>query len=177
MGFNPRLAPFTIMKTIEVRETSNDSSVAQNFPLFKFPFAGQLVGAYANVRKVQAIGTAVDVAQLATTNTGVNQVSIWKHATADATASYVTALRSAARTGNANSTQGGGLTWKILATAGTAGTSAEPTMYSLTNKSAARRKYLAGDVAVVHIDPYGATNSHRMHILDIQMDYIIGHES
>ena len=177
MGFNPRLAPFTVTKKFEVRETSKASNVIQHFPLFKFPFAGQLVGAYANVRKVQAAGIAVDKPQLATTATGVFEVSIWNHATADTTATYATALRAAARTGNKNSTLGGGLTWKLPLTSGVAGVSGEPSMYTLTNKSATRRKFLAGDVAMVNISPYGATNSNRVHVLDVQMDFIIGHEA
>ncbi len=170
-GFNPRLAPFVVTKSIMVRESSNDAAAAQHFPVYKFPFAGQLLSAYANVRKVQPSAAAVDAAQLATTNTGVNEVSLWKHATADTTATYVTALRAAARTGNQNSTLGGGLTWKIH------GTSAEPTMYTLTNKSAARRKFLAGDVVMMHFLPYAATNSHRQHVVDIQMNFMIGHEA
>jgi len=171
MGFNPRLAPFTITKQIQVRETSNDASVSQHFPIFVFPFAGQLVGARANIRKVQAAGTAVDAGQAATTNTGVDEISIWKHATDDTTATYATGLRAAARTGAQDTSTGGGLHWKI------AGTSSAPGLYALTNKSAARRKFSAGDTAMMHISPYAATNSHRVHVVDIQMDYIIGHEA
>lgn len=177
MGFNPRLAPFSITKQIEVRETSKDAAVSQHFPILKAPFAGQLVGAYANVRKIQAAGTAMDAAQAATTNTGVDEISIWNYATADTTATYATGLRMAARTGDQDSVASDGLNWGLPPTSGVAAVSGTPGLYTLTNKSAARRKFLAGDVLMMHISPYGATNSHRVHAVDVQVDYIIGHEA
>ncbi len=181
MGFNPRLAPFSVLKTIEVRESSKDAGASQHFPVYKFPFAGQLVGAYANVRKVQPLADNPDTGVEATTNTGVDEISIWKHATADTTATYATGLRAAIRTGAQDTSSAAlpGINWRAPhgAPGAARGTSGEKTMYSLTNKSATRRKFLAGDVAMLHISPYGATDSHRIHVVDIQMDFIIGHEA
>ena len=173
MGFNARLAPYTISRTIEIRQSSGGRAVNQNFPLFKFPLAGQLVGAYANVRRITLAGSAHDAAVEATTNTGVDEVSIWKHATADTTATYATALRAAIRTGaqDTSSAAAPGINWRLQTTSGVAG------LYTLTNKSAARRKFLAGDVAYVHVSTYAAaTNAHIGHTVEVQMDYVIGHE-
>ncbi len=177
MGFNPRLAPYSLTCQIEVRETSKDAAKSQHFPIFKFPFAGQILNAHANVRKIQAAGTAMDASVEATTNSGVDEISLWKHATADTTATYATALRSAIRTGAQDTSTGGGVNWRLPVTGNVAATSGEKSMYALTNKSAARRKYLAGDVVYMHISPYGATNSHRVHEVTLQMDYMIGHEA
>ena len=174
MGFNARLAPYTIEKTIEVRGTSKGAAVSQHFPIHKFAFASQLVGAFANVRRIIVAGTGVDLGVVADTTTGVDEVSIWKHATADTTATYATALRAAARTGVQAAAA---LVWAIPVTSGVGGTSGAPSLYTLTNKSAARRKFVAGDVAYMHFGPYGATNLDRAHVVDIQMDFIIGHEA
>ena len=169
MGFNPRLAPYTVFRDLRLHfETGTDTNSLHR-PVFKFPFAGQLVSAYANVDRhlIGAINSAVE----ATTNTGIDEISIWNHATADTTATYATALRSAARTGLQNSSTGGGLNWRLP------GTTGEKSMYALTNKTAARRKFVAGDVAMVHVRNYGATDTSRIFEVHLQMDYIIGHEA
>lgn len=171
MGFNARLAPFTIATTVEVRATSKDAAASQHYPVFRFPFAGQLVGAYANVRKVTLAGTAMDAAVEATTATGVQEISLWKHATDDTTATYATALRAALRTGNKDTSTGGGINWRLPTTSGVNG------LYALTNKSAARRKFGAGDVMLMHIAPYGVTDAHRAYNIELQADYIIGYEA
>jgi hypothetical protein len=45
----------------------------------------------------------------------------------------------------------------------------------MTNQTAARRCFGAGDQAIVAITPtYAATNAHYVFQLDVQMDYIIG---
>lgn len=172
MGFNARLAPFSITRTIEVRESSKDRNANQNFPLFKFPADGQIVGAYANVRR-NILATGPDVAVEATTNTGVDEVNIWKFATADTTATYATALRACYRTGaqDTSSAAAPGINWRLATTSGVDG------LYTLTNKSATRRKFLAGDVAMLHISAYAAaTDAHIGHTVDLQFDYVIGHE-
>lgn len=168
MGFNPRLAPYTVMRDIRLHfETATDTNSLHR-AVWKAPFAAQLVGAYAQAER-HLVG-AVNAAFEATTNTGIDEISIWKHATADTTATYATALRMAARTGNQDSSTGGGVNWRLP------GTTGEKSMYALTNKSAARRKFLAGDVAMAHVRNYGATDTSRIAEVHIQMDYIIGHE-
>lgn len=169
MGFNARLAPYTVFRDLRLHfETGTDTNSLHR-PVWKAPFAAQLVGAFANVDRhlVGVINAAVE----ATTNTGIDEIAIWKHATADTTATYATALRMAARTGNQDSSTGGGLNWRLP------GTTAEKSMYTLTNKTAARRKFLAGDVAMVHVRNYGATDTSRIFEVHLQMDYIIGHEA
>ena len=175
MGFNARLAPYTITRTIQVRATSKDAAASQHLPVFRFPFAGQLVGAYANLRRITLAATAADASVVGTTNTGVDEISLWKHATDDTTATYATSLRAAIRTGAQNSEAGGGLEWRHPSA--TTGVSGEDSMYALTNKTAARRKFGAGDVMLMHISPYGGTDAHRAWDVELQMDYIIGHEA
>ncbi len=171
MGFNPRLAPYSVTRAIDVVCSSKMPGTAQNMPLFRFPAAGMLIGAYANCTRKYADAATKSAEVEATTNTGVEQVSIWLHATDDTTATYATTLRAAKRTGTQDTSTGGGLNWRWPTTSGGYG------LYSLTNCSASRRTFGAGDQAILRIDPYGATDAHRVFQLDVQMDYIIGQES
>ncbi len=171
MGFNPRISPYSLSTQIMVRESSKDVNAAQHFAVFRFPFAGQIIGAYANVHRTYIAAGTADAAIEAETNTGVQEISLWKHATDDTTATYATSLRACARTGNKDTTTGGGLDWHLPTT------SASPSLMSLTNKSATRRKFGAGDVVMMKIAPYGVTDAHRSHRVDLQMDYIIGEEA
>jgi hypothetical protein len=172
MGFNPRLAPFTVSRHFRLHfETAQDTNDLHR-PLFKFPFAGQIIAAYANAERYIAGGlnTAVE----ATTNTGIDEMSIWKHATDDTTATYATGLRSLQRTGAQDSSTGGGINWRLP------GTSGEDSMYSFSNNntaSAARKQYAAGDVAMLYVRNYGATDTSRIFHINVQMDYVIGHEA
>jgi len=166
MGFNPRLAPYSIEKSVQVRVNSAAAGDGQEHPIFKFPFAGQMVGAFANVRRISPTGVAVDAAIAADTTTAIPQVSLWKHATDDTTATYATGLRAAKRTGVA-----GVIAWDLPTTTAIRG------FYTLTNQTAARRKFGAGDAVLVHVDVTGATDAHRAFQVDLQMDYIIGHEA
>jgi hypothetical protein len=170
MGFNPRLAPYSITKSIRVVASSKMGATAQNFPIFRFPFAGQLIGAYANVALSYPDSATKDAAIDAATNANVGQVSIWKHAAADVTATYATALRAAIRTGNNDTSTGGGINWLWPTTSGIDG------LYSLTNKSGARRVFAAGDQALLYFVPSYSTAAHRNFRVDLQMDYIIGQE-
>ena len=171
MGFNPRLAPYSITKSIMVQASSKMAATQQNFPIFRFPFAGQLVGAYANVALSYPDAATKDAAIDAATNANVGHVSIWKHAAADTTATYATSLRAAIRTGANDTSTGGGINWLWPTTSGIDG------LYSLTNKSAARRCFAAGDNALLCFVPSYATNAHHVFRVDLQMDYIIGQEA
>ena len=178
MPFNPRLAPYSITKTLQIRETSGKRGTSQYFPIFRFPRAGQIIGAHANIRRGLVDATAKDAIVEATTNTGVDELSLWKHATDDTTATYATSLRSCIRTGaqDTSSAAAPGINWRgrTVATA----VSGEKTLYALTNKSAARRKYNAGDRVLLHISPYSAsTAAHIIHEVELQVDYILGEES
>lgn len=169
-GFNPRLAPYTLNGNAVFRNSSKDAAVAQHVPIFKFPFAGQLVGAYANARRVSGTAAAADAGIEATTATGVDGIAMWKYATADTTATYASGLRAAKRTGNADTSTGGGINFRLPTVSGT------PGLYTLTNQTAARRTFAAGDVVMLMYDPRGATDAHRLTQVDYQMDYIIGYE-
>jgi hypothetical protein len=171
MGFNSRLAPYTLSRHFRLHfETGSDTNSLHR-PIFKFPFAGQIVEANAVVDRFAA--GAINAAVEATTNTGIDEISIWKHATADTTATYATGLRALQRTGNQNSSTGGGINWRLP------GTSGEDTMYVFSNNNtaaASRKQFLANDVAMLHVRNYGATDTSRIFHVNLQMDYVIGHE-
>lgn len=172
MGFNPRLAPYTVYRDLRLHfETATDTNSLHR-PVFKFPVAGQLVSAHANVDR-HFIGL-VNAGVEATTGTGIDEISLWKHATADTTATYATGLRSLQRTGAQDSSTGGGLNWRLP------GTTGEKSMYAFSDNNtaaAARKKYLAGDVVMVHCRNYGATDTSRIFEVHLQVDYVLGHES
>lgn len=171
MGFNARLAPYSICKSVDIYQSSKMGATAQYAPVFRFPFAGQLIGAYANVAFKTVDGSAKSAAITAATNANVGQVSVFKHAADDTTLTYATGLRAALRTGDNNSAAGGGINWLWPTTTTIDG------LYSLTNKSAARRKFAAGDQAMLYFVPSYATDAHRVFQVDLQMDYIIGYEA
>ncbi len=172
MGFNPRLAPYTVSKSFYFIATSKDAAVVQNLPVYRFPFAGQLVGASANIQ-YKAGGETTFVELLGTTNTGAN-LMLWKFATDDTTATYATGLRALQRTGAANSTASAGISWRRAETSGSVGL----IPFSDNNTaSAARKQFNAGDDVMLQLDPRGATDAHREFRVDLQVDYIIGHES
>jgi hypothetical protein len=169
MGFNPRLAPYSITGSIRRQFTSKDAAAAMNLDIFRFPFAGEIVNAYANALLIGAAGVA-DAIPAATTNTGIGDISIWKATDADTTATYASGIRAVKRTGAANSVASAGIAW-LLST-----TTASPGLYALTNQSATRRKFASGDRAILRVAPRGATDAHRTYDVRYQMNYVIGHE-
>lgn len=178
MGFNPRLHPYTITKQFDLHVTSKDAAAAQDMPVFKFPFAGQLVGASANIM-YQTLGSPGThyIGLEATTNTGVLELSLWKHATNDTTATFATALRALQRTGNANTSTGGGLNWRNAVAGPNVSGSVGLIAFSDNNTaSAARKQFNADDQVLLHIIPYGGTDTHRNFRIDLQVDYIIGRD-
>jgi len=172
MGFNPRLAPYTLAKQLTfVVSSKMADQTTQYQPLFRFPFAGQLIGAYANVTLSYPDCATKDAAIDAATNANITEVSILKHAAADATLTYATGLRAAILTGANDTVTGGGVDYPWPTTSGGVG------MKALTNKTATRRSFVAGDQAIVKFTPDYATTAHYVFRVDLQMDYIIGHES
>lgn len=172
MGFNPRLHPYTVTKEVNLHVTSKDAAAAHNMPVFRFPFAGELVGAAANI--MYSPGAGVHFIEVeATTATGVESISLWKHATDDTTATYATGLRALQRTGTQDTSTGGGLNWRAPTTSGAVGL----IPFSDNNTAnGARRRFNAGDNVLLYVKPYGATDAHRDWRIELQMDYIIGHE-
>lgn len=177
MGFNPRLHPYTVSKSITIHVTSKDAGAIHHVPVFKFPFAGQLVGASANIMYTFADGDhAIGIE--ATTNTGVESIALWKFAAADTTATFATGLRSLQRTGTQDTSTGGGLNWRAAVHGPNASGARGFIAFSDNNTaSAARKQYLQNDEVMLLFDPYGVTNAHRTFRVDLQMDYIIGHET
>ncbi len=169
MGFNPRLAPYTITGSVRHQFTSKDAAAAMNKDIFQFPFAGEIVNAYANILLIGASGVH-DVIPAATTNTGIGDISIWKVADADPTATSASGIRAVKRTGAANSVASAGIAWLETPT------TASPGLYTLTNQTVTRRQFAAGDRAILRVSPRGATNAHRTYEVRYQMNYVIGHE-
>lgn len=160
MGFNARLAPYTVQRRVIYHpDTGTDTHSLDSF-FFRLPFAGQLIGAYACL----AADAAAQAGDDKTTN--LWEVSIWKNSADNTTATYDTADRAAARTGEAANTTGS-LAW------------AANTVYTLTNKSATRRKFDAGDKLYLRTSFTGKTDHPFAppQMLDAQMDYIIGYEA
>ncbi len=179
MGFNPRLAPYTITKQIDLHVTSKDAGAEHNFPVFKFPFAGQLINASANIMYQSTATAGIHYIGLeATTNTGVESVALWKFAAADTTATYATGLRALQRTGTQDTSTGGGLNWRAAVHGPTQSGARGLIAFSDNNTaSAARKQFLQNDEVMLFIKPYGVTDTQRNFRIELQMDYIIGHET
>jgi len=162
MGFNARLAPYTVTREVNFQTNTDTDTFQKDHFIFRFPFAGQLIGAYA------ALGQGGDPVA-ADTTTCLWEVSLWKNSADNTTATYDTADRAAKRTGAVNAT--GGILW------------ASNTVYSLTNETAARRKFAAGDKMFLRTAFTGATTHVTTQFalaqekLEVQADYIIGHEA
>lgn len=171
MGFNPRLALYTTYRDLTLLfETGTDTNSLHR-EVFRFPVAGEVIAAHANVdRHVPGvINTGVE----ATTNTGIDEISLWKFATDDTTATYVTGLRSLQRTGAQDSSTGGGINWRLTGTAG------EPGLYTFSDNNTAanaRKRYNAGDIVMMHVRNYGATDTSRIFEVHLQLDYLLGRE-
>jgi hypothetical protein len=164
MGFNPALAPYTVIKEVNYQTNTDTDTFSKDHFLFRFPFAGQLINSYAALGQ----GAAVQAGDDKTTN--LWEVSIWKNSVDNTTATYATGDRAAARTGEpANTT--GALIWGANR------------VYALTNKSTARRRFAAGDKMFLRTSFTAATTHNitqfalQQEKLEVQMDYIIGYDS
>ncbi|HUT60022.1 MAG TPA: hypothetical protein VNA25_19425 [Phycisphaerae bacterium] len=171
MGFNPRLAPYSLSTALRFVASSAMAATTQYQPLFRFPFQGQLIGAYTNVTRTYADAGTKDAAIDAATDSVITEVSILKHAADDTTLTYATGLRAAILTGANDTSTGGGIDYKWPTTSGGTGLTA------MTNKTATRRTFVQGDQAIVKFTPTWPTNAHYVWRVDLQMDYIIGQES
>jgi len=164
MGFNARLAPFSVVNEVNYQTGTQNAAFTLDHFLFRFPFAGQLIGAYAHLGQ----GASTQDEDDKTTN--LYEVSLWKNSADNTTATYATADRAAKRTGEP-ATTAGSLTWALN------------TVYTLSNLTAARRKFGAGDKMYLRTSFNAATDhakkglSMAQELLEIQMDYIIGYEA
>ncbi len=164
MGFNARLAPYSVVKEVNFQTNTNTDTFTRDHFIFRFPYAGQLIGAYAALGQ----GASAQAADDKTTN--LYEVSLWKNSADNTTATYATDDRAAKRTGEAANTTGS-LTW-------TAGA-----VYTLTNQTAALRTFAAGDKMFLRTGFTAATTHNTTQFglqqekLEIQADYIIGYEA
>lgn len=159
-GFNPRLAPFTVQQRVVYHPDTDNNTHDHDAFFYRFPYAGQLIGAYACLAQDAASQAGDDK------TTNLFEVSIWKNSADNTTGTYATADRAAARTGEAANTTGA-LIWL------------SNRVYTLTNKTATRRKFDAGDKLFLRTR-MKANTDHPFappQMIDVQMDYIIGHES
>lgn len=161
MGFNPRLAPYSVTKEVNYQTNTDVATFELDHFLMKMPFAGQLLGAYTALAQ-GAAPVAVD------TTTALYEVSIWKNSADNTTATYATGDRAAKRTGAVNQT--GAIAW------------ASNTVYALTNQTATRRNFDAGDklylrTAFTAAVNHGTAFGFPQEKLEIQMDYVIGQEA
>lgn len=144
MGFNPRLAPYTI--TYQQNPFQN-TSATYDVDWFKFPFAGELLAAYGAVQS-----NVVTDATTAMTTLAIGKSAAGTGAYASVSSRVVTAGSD------------GASTWDNL------------TQYTLANHSAvANRQFAAGDWAMIRI--IQVNTSGGPNYLNVQMDYVIGHEA
>ena len=143
MGFNPRLAPYSISYQ---QDPFLNGAGTDDVDWFRFPFAGELLSAYAAVQT----NIATD------TTTALTTVAIGK---SDAGTGAYAAASSRVVTGAAT-----GSTWD------------NATQYTLANNGTlANVQFAAGDWAMIRIiQVQGASVTNNT--LSVQMDYVIGHE-
>ncbi len=118
MGFNPRLAPYTVTYNQDVVFEVTNATVDMDW--FRFPFAGQLLAAYA--------ATSGNIAT--DTTTALTTVAIGK--SLQGTGAYAAAAS------------------RVVTAAATGSTWDNTTQYTLTNSSTASElKFAAGDWAML----------------------------
>ena len=143
MGFNPRLAPYTV--TFNQDNVFEVTNATVDMDWFRFPFAGQLLAAYAAVS-----GNIATDATTALTTVAIGKSLAGTGAYAAASSRVVTAASE------------GASTWDNL------------TQYTLTNSSTdSELKFAAGDWAMIRrvfVHTAGGLKG-----ISIQMDYVIGY--
>ena len=143
MGFNPRLAPYSV--TYQTNPFAK-ASATRDIDWFRFPFAGQLLSAYASVD--------TNIATDATT--AITTLSIGKSLAG--TGAYA-AVASRVVTAGADG----------------ASTYDNTTQYTLSvTSTGATKKFAAGDWAMLRLIHVHSSGAYRG--LTVQMDYVIGHE-
>lgn len=143
MGFNPRLAPYTV--TFNQDNVFEVASATVDQDWFRFPFAGQLLAAYA----------AVDTNIATDTTTAMTTLAIGKSLAG--TGAYAAASSRVVTAGS-----NGASTWDPT------------TQYTLTNSTTASEiKFAAGDWAMVRRVMVHTSGGLRG--MSLQMDYVIGY--
>ena len=164
MGFNPRIAPYSIQMRCALMGTTTSGPHELDSFLHTMAFKGQVVGAYAGLDALaQAIASS-------DATTWFSVCAIWKEGEATTTGVYATDAMCAAReTGEATADNLDGH-W------------AKNRVYTLTNEVASRRTLEAGDKLYLRTRTQRDTTTYKnTKIIDegltIQVDYIYGLES
>jgi len=164
MGFNARLAPYSIVNEVNFQTNTDTDTFQKDHFMFRFPFAGQLIGAYA------ALSPSATAIPGDDKTTNLWEVSLWKEGVDTAAGVYATGARAAKRTGEAANTTGA-LIWGL------------GRVYTLTNQTAAKRTFAAGDKMYLRTSYTANTEHHAAlpgmvgEMLEVQADYIIGYEA
>ncbi len=127
MGFNPRLAPYSIQTVCDLHKLTTSGPHEMDTFLHKMAFAGQVLGGYACLGPQAVAIAATD------TTTWLSVVAVWKEGADTTTGVYATGSMVVAReTGETGAVNGDGH-WVVN----------RP--YTLTNESVTRRTLAAGD--------------------------------
>lgn len=144
MGFNARLAPYTL--TYQTNALA-EATGTHDIDWFRFPFAGELLAAYA--------AAGVDIATDVTT--AITTLAIGKSLAG--TGAYAAASSRVVTAGS-----DGASTWD------------NTTQYTLTNSTTiAEVRFAAGDWAMLRI--INAHTSGGIRPLNVQIDYVIGYSA
>lgn len=144
MGFNPRLAPYTL--TYQQNPFLNASGT-DDIDWYRFPFAGELLAAYATVQSNIVTDTTTAITTLAVAKSAAG------------TGAYAVVASRVVTAGS-----NGASTWD------------NTTQYTLANHSTlASRQFAAGDWAMIRI--INANSSAGANLVNVQMDYVLGHEA
>jgi hypothetical protein len=163
MGFNPRLAPYSIQMNCPMTKLVASGPHDMDTFLHQAAFAGQVLGAYA------CLGPLIESAVAAgDTTTWLSVVAVWKEGEATTTGVYATGQMCAGReTGEAGADNTGGA-WALN----------QP--YTLTNEVVSRRNFDAGDKLYLRTryqHDVSSMNASVQEDITIQVDYIYGLET
>ncbi len=143
MGFNPRLAPYTLTYQ---QDPFLNTTGTDDIDWFRFPFAGELLAAYGSVQSNIATDTTTAITTLAVAKSDAG------------TGAYAVVASRVVTAGSASAS-----TWD------------NATQYTLSNHSTlASRQFAAGDWAMIRIIQ---ANTSSVNLVNVQMDYVIGHEA
>ena len=161
MGFNPRLAPYSIQSNCDLNRLTTSGPHNMDTYLHTMAFAGQVIGGYA------CLGPQAVAIASSDSTTWLSIVAVWKEGAATAVGVYETASFCVAReTGETGALNTGGH-WQVL----------RP--YTLTNEVTSRRQLAAGDKLFLRTRfQFDTTRPGNIipEDITIQVDYIYGHE-
>ena len=164
MGFNPRIAPYSIQMSCPFVDTTSAGVQELDTFLHKMAFAGQVIGGYA------CLGATAPAVASSDTSTWLSVCAVWKEGAATTTGVYATASMCVAReTGETDAVNADG-SW------------VKNHVYTLTNESVTRRTLAAGDKLYLRTRFKAVTSRMnargiKVEEMNVQVDYIYGLES